>query len=258
MRFLRRITGPVDIENPLELQSRAYLDQYQVDFDPLPPLSVRLKESYQRCMQSLIFPLHVRKSIFAIFLNIICAVYQTVDAYRLLFPGSKVAANIYSNGSTHKAWDVFFWLIALATTAVNIWVIDTWAVWVYNGLRLERLARYILRFDCCITTVWLFIVYIILPVLVLSPMWLVFTYRLIWKDVAWNHQCRGWDYTILLDPVDWDNFLLNRSFVGMATILGSHSNFEMQLLRNIETQDCLQLQPSRKSHLNISPLLDRI
>jgi hypothetical protein len=78
---------------------------------------------------------------------------------------------------------------------------------------------------------------VVLPALVVSPMWFEFAYRLIWAAVAWKHDCDGWDYTALVDPVDWDSFQLNQSFVGMATILGSHGNFQMQLLRNIQTQN---------------------
>ena len=141
MRLLGRIRRPVDRENQVELQNRAYLDQYQVDFDPLPPLSVRFKESYRTCVQSLKLTRDAQKTIFAIILNVICAVYQAVDTYRLLFPGSKVAATIYRTESTHKAWNVFFWIIALGTAAVNVLVIGTWAIWVYNWLRLERLVR---------------------------------------------------------------------------------------------------------------------
>ena len=236
-RLLCRTPRPVDTENQIELRSRSYLDRYQIELNPSPPFSVRVKEFYQICMQSLKLPPDVQKTIFAIILNIICAVYQTVDAYRVLFPGSKAAANIYHNESTLKAWNAFFWIIAFATTAANLRVSGIWSISVYNGLRLEGLVRRILRFEFLISIFWSLMLIIVLPVLLVSPMWFVFVYRLIWETVAWKHECGGWDYTVLLDPVDWDSFLPNASFVGMATILGSNGNFQMQLLRNIQTHD---------------------
>lgn len=253
MRLWNRLSRPTNRETDIELRNSNYLERFEVEFDPPPPFLTRVKQASQKVLK--ISP-QARKCIIAIFLDLVCTFYQAIDAYKQLFPGSKIAANILLNGHTNGAWNAFFWLLAVAASIFNMLAVTISMAWLNNkfGLvgRMERLVKY----DCLKVMLYLFLFLIVLPTLVIGPLWITFALRYAWQAIAWENVCADWDYTVLLDGVNWVDFLPHQSNVGTATILATQGNFTIQLLHDVQSIDIYTFNVSNS--FNMTPAFSSI
>jgi hypothetical protein len=219
-----------DEETNITVQTSPELQQYQIDLDPSPPLSVRIKETTVSFVDSIVgWSPTVQKTILALSLDLVCLVYQTVDLYKDIYPGSKVAANILRNSHTIVAWNIYYWTLAAAASTANFLVARQWVLWSIYFFRVEFWTARILRHPIFIGVFYVFVYMMIVPTLLVGPMWIAFAVRYAWADIAWSHGCPGWDYTIIFN-VEYENyFTADLTWLGNVTVAGPRSNYTMAL-----------------------------
>lgn len=256
MRFWKRAPPHKDTESEPDLRSPTFLDQFEIEFESPPSFLTRLKELCRKYKTTLNLSRQAKIYIIAILLDLGCAAYQAVDSYLKLFPGSKIAANILLNSHTTIAWDFFFWIIAIITSIFNFLAVIIWATWLNNRFAIEAKVERFLRSECLAALVFLFVRLAVLPALIIGPFWVTFALRWAWQAIAWNHECSGWDYTILLNGINWYIFGSNQTFVGTATILAAHGNLTMELFHDVLTKDVYTFNVTNS--FNITPVFSSI
>jgi hypothetical protein len=175
----------------------------------------------------------------AIFFDLVCAAYQAVDSYKRLFPGSKIAANILLNRQTQRAWEAYYWIFAVIASILNLYAVRVWIVWLSTTFRLQQRLERILKSAGVRVLLSLCLFFIILPALMVTPLWMACVLRYPWQTIAWKHVCVGWDYTILLDAISWDKYNSNpnQTHVGNAIVLAAHGNFTIQLFHDVHVHN---------------------
>ena len=216
-------------ENNVTLESAPQLQQYEIDLDPPLPLSVRIKQTTVGAVESISRSIAVQKTVIALSIDLVCLVYQTVDLYKNVYPGSKIAANILRNNHTVTAWTIYFWVLAAGATVANIFAAKEWLTWFIAVFRVDFWVTRIFRYSFLILTFYLVFYLIIVPTLLVGPMWIAFAVRYAWGTIAWKHGCPGWDYTIIFD-VEYDVYTSSDlSWLGIVSITGPHSSYAMAL-----------------------------
>lgn len=224
-----RSSKPDEESNNVTLASAPQLQQYEIDLDPPAPLSVRLRQTIISTVESIGWSLVVQKTVIALSLDLACLVYQTVDLYKDVYPGSKVAANILRNSHTIAAWNTYFWVLAAGASVANFFVAKEWVIWSAKVFRVDVFAGLILRYSLLISIFYIILYFMIVPTLLVGPMWISFAIRYLWGTIAWVRGCPGWDYTIIFNVNVEDFFTTDLTWLGNVTITGAHSNYTMAL-----------------------------
>lgn len=253
MPFWRRNSLPK--EGEIELGHAAAvpppaLAAFEVIIEPSPPFHIRVRNSIRTWYTSLT-PAD-KKVCAAITLDAICIVYQTIDAYATLYPGSKIAANILLNANTNRAWEAFFWLFAIFTSLANVIAAPIWVAWCARKLQIDRLR---VR-KCCFCLVVSLCVGIIVPALAAAPFWATWVIRVIWQDIAWSRVCNGWEVDAVLTGVDWQTYYPNITSVGGAVVVIGRGEYTMQLFRDAVLHNLFTFNVTNT--LNFTPPLSTI
>ena len=227
LRWLRRSPRrDTEVELGDATHGQSQLQSFEVILDPSPPFYTRFKSSIRKASAAL-NPVQM-KIIAAITIDVICAVYQTVDAYATLYPGSKVAASILLNGNTVRVWGSFFWLFGLFASVCNFLALPIWVAWFARVLQIDRLRSR----KCCFFLLTCFCLGIVVPALVVAPFWATFVIRIAWQNIAWNHVCDGWEVDAILTGVNWGTYYANITLVGSAAITIGGGGYQMHLTRD--------------------------
>jgi len=229
MPLWRLRSSKPDEENNVALESAPQLQQYEIDLDPPLPLSVHIKQSIIGVVESIGRSVALQKTVIALSLDLVCLVYQTVDLYKDVYPGSKIAANILRNDHTTAVWDIYFWVLAVGASVANLFTAKEWLIWFGDRFRVDFWATRILRYSILITVFYCVFYLILVPTLLVGPMWITFAVRYAWGAIAWKRGCPGWDYTIIFD-VEYDvYFNSDLTWLGVVNITGPHSSYSIAL-----------------------------
>jgi hypothetical protein len=162
--------------------------------------------------------------------NVIWAVYQTVDAYATLYPGSKIAANISVNTSTSNTWKSFLWIFLCLAAAANILAASVWVDWVKRVLRIDLLTGTSRFAPVAFLGFWIVVI-----ALLTTPGWATLVVRILWQKIAWSHVCDGWQVDAVLTGVDFGTYSPdspNTTLVGSAAITIGQEGYTMRLFQD--------------------------
>jgi len=160
----------------------------------------------------------------AIFFDIICAVYQSFESYKEIYPGSKIAANILLTNGTLKAWETFLWIFVVLATVCNVMLTRTiWFKWLWGLGRLlkSNILQYIYYSSFSLITFFLVLT---------GAIWIQYLIRGIWATNAWDNVCEGWDIMANIDGISYTSFNRSPPIVATATITAAQGQFFLHLL----------------------------
>lgn len=156
----------------------------------------------------------------ALVFNCICAVYQSVDSFYKIYPGSKAAANILRSSKTSSVWDVFYIIFTYFTL-----IVDCGLVFIVYRMATSRAPRWF--------AFYLGMMIVGIPLIGGAPIYVKYLIRSKWNAVAFANACDGWDLDILVQGTAWTGFKEGLPSVGWATIKTSGAlYYSMSLQRD--------------------------
>lgn len=190
----------------------------------------------------------------AILINSACAAYQSVESYRVIYPGSRIAATILRTRPIERIWIAFYWLLAVVAAYYNLTLVSEyiqtirgwmpWTPWLNRDAgRVWTLLGVILQF----------LSWVVLFDLVFCPFWAAFQVRTIWRISAWPRACDGWDIDAVITGVRWETLNQSAPLAATAVINMGGGSYTMQLNRNQSNHKLYNLILT--TSLNITPPL---
>jgi hypothetical protein len=203
------------------------LQPFEVVLDPPPTFRERVK-AFKTHMSNVLRSID-KLTLFVVLFDLAAVgIYQTVNMYSSVYPGSNVARLLNAN---YNAWLGFYWVLAILAVLGNILILPRAVDYIHHFFILDRISRGHRRVQAFVQ---LFVFFCIVLPLALGPTWIAFAILPVWRDIAWSHVCDNskWDMKVTLQGVSWTQYHLDEIFgvVGVAYIeMRSNTNYTMML-----------------------------
>src|SRR5579859_4726267 len=184
----------------MDAETRAGLQPYQVLVEPRAVYYSKSLRLYYRRNK-----LQIHWILGAILLNSACAAYQSVESYRVIYPGSRIAATILRTRPIEHVWTAFYWILAVVAAYYNMILLGQYT-WKIRGLMpwTRWLNRDVRWYWFMLGIILQFLSWLVLFDLAFGPFWVAFPIRTIWQILAWPGACNGWDIDAVITGVSWN------------------------------------------------------